>query len=285
MSLVDGTWRNDFGKPVYPGTPAPHALQDGLGLDFDADGTLYAWPGLYYPYVDDNGESIPVIDPAKYPITAWSLGYWRYKKEWTQDTRLFMTPYSGAGNESGGALVDGVAHTFADSQTALAVHRYDLRNGVKLPDLPLVLPSDPTMPGRVFHNSKVAIIGRKIYVLGYRWDGADASAPLFFVYDLDTQRATELAKPDVATMPPDRETRLAVSHGKVVWIRTSGPDGEIDGIWIYDPATDAWSVDRQVPIYGAFLCNSLVSLPDGRVGFSGGVFNRQQTHFWFYEAA
>jgi Uncharacterized protein conserved in bacteria len=64
----------------------------------------------------------------------------------------------------------------------------------------------------------------------------------------------------------------------------SGPDGELHGIYVYDPATNVWSVDRQVPSYGNFIGNAVTSLPDGRVAFSGGVFGRHQTHMWFYEA-
>ncbi len=82
----------------------------------------------------------------------------------------------------------------------------------------------------------------------------------------------------------DTEIRFGTSHGKVVWPFTMGPEGEIMNIHIYDPATNVWSVDTQVPSYGNFIGNAVTSLPDGRVAWSGAGFGRHQTHIWFYEA-
>ncbi len=69
-----------------------------------------------------------------------------------------------------------------------------------------------------------------------------------------------------------------------VWPADNGRDGEVSGIYVYDPATNAWAIDTQVPSYGNFIGNSGTSLHDARVAFAGANFGRQQTHIWFYQA-
>jgi hypothetical protein len=154
-----------------------------------------------------------------------------------------------------------------------------------LPQLPYTLKNPP---GTVayFERTKYALIGRHVYIIGIRTDGNPPSqVPVFLCWSLDAHSMTELPPPPVdGKKMQEIEIRPGVSHGKVVWPFANGPDGEIRGIYVYDPAAKKWAVDRQVPKQGAFIGNSVVSLPDGRVGFSGGVFGRQQTHFWFYEA-
>ena len=104
-------------------------------------------------------------------------------------------------------------------------------------------------------------------------------------WSLDDLTMTEVAAPPVNGPDiRDLEVRPAASNGKVVWPFTNGPDGEVYCIHVYDPATNAWATDSQVPNYGNFIGNSICSLPSGRIAFSGGVFGRQQTHMWFIEA-
>jgi hypothetical protein len=74
-----------------------------------------------------------------------------------------------------------------------------------------------------------------------------------------------------------------VSSGKLVWPRVYGPEGDIEGIAVYDPETDSWAVDEQMPSDGNYIANSLCSLPDGRVVMCGGVFGKRPTHLWTYE--
>jgi hypothetical protein len=123
-----------------------------------------------------------------------------------------------------------------------------------------------------------------VYVVGYATDGDKLKVPRFWRWHLDEHTFQELAPPPVDPAKlRDLETRLGASGNKVVWPYTSGPDGEIHGIYVYDTRTDDWAVDRQVPDYGHFIGNAVASLPDGRVVWSGGAFGRRQTHLWFYK--
>jgi len=61
-------------------------------------------------------------------------------------------------------------------------------------------------------------------------------------------------------------------HGKIGWPFTNCSDGVIHGIYIYDPATNGRAVDNQVPASGNFIGNSVTSLSDGRVAWSGSAY-------------
>ena len=280
MSLADGTWRQDVGAPVYPTLPAPHALQDGAGFEWVASrGKFLLWPGQYYAY-----------EPAGTPILEYSKGMWWFDpvtNTYQQELAFFGTYLSGTGSLFGGVFDDVNEHIveFGDSTSGFATKRWDVKNLVRLPDIPFSV-TRPSGYAAYFTRAKHVKIGRDVYIVGYRTNGTVASqTPLLLRWNLDTQKMQELAIPPVdGTQMKDLEIRLATSHGKVVWPFMNGPEGNLMGIWIYDPATNVWKVDTQVPAYGNFIGNSVCSLPDGRACFSGGVFGKQQTHMWFYDA-
>ncbi len=280
MSLADGTWRQDVGAPVYPTLPAPHALQDGAGFEWVASrGKFLLWPGSYFAY-----------DPAGSPILEYAKGMWWFDpvtNTYQQELAFFGTYGTSTGSVNGGVFDEVNEHIveFADSSSGFAVRRWDVKNLVRLPDIPFSV-SKPSGYAAYFTRTKHVKIGRNVYIVGYRTNGTVASqTPLLLRWNLDTQTMQELAIPPVdGTLIRDIEVRLATSHGKVVWPFMNGPDGNLMGIWVYDPATNVWMVDTQVPAYGNFIGNSVCSLPDGRVCFSGGAFGKQQTHMWFYEA-
>ena len=281
MDLTTGDWRQDHAGPVYPGVPAPHALQDGAGFEWDAaSGRFVIWPGSYFPY--EAGGS---------PIRTWSRGVWWFDpatNTYEQDTRLFGAEYSGTGCLYGGVFDEIKRHFIAlgDSSGAFAVRRWDVVAGVKLPDVPFTIARDPAAPAAYFTRSRPVKIGRNAYFLGYRTNGEKAGQkPLMLRLDLDSLAVTECAPPPVdGPSIRDIEIRPAASHSKLVWPFTTGPDGEVRGIHVYTPATNTWATDSQVPDYGTFVGNSICSLPDGRIAFGGSVFGRQSTHFWFIEA-
>ena len=155
----------------------------------------------------------------------------------------------------------------------------------RLPDIPFSI-TVPSKYAAYFSRGKQVKVGRQVYIIGYRTNGnVSSQTPLMLRWDLDAKVMQELAPPPVdGTLIRDIEIRFGTSNGKIVWPFTNGPEGEIHGIYVYNPATNGWSVDNQVPSYGNFIGNSLTSLPDGRVVWSGGVFGRQQTHIWFYFA-
>ena len=157
------------------------------------------------------------------------------------------------------------------------------------PSVPFKLSMQKPMAGAYFLRSKYVKIGRKVYICGYRTDGNVANQqPLFMVWDLDAMQMTELPPPPCSgAAMRDLQIQLSQSHGKVVFPFTMGPEGEINGIHVYDPATATWATDDQRPdeaSIGPFIGNSFVSLPDGRVAFAGGAEGRQQRAMWFYEA-
>ena len=290
MSLADGTWRLDVGQPVYPTLPAPHALQDDFGYAWvPSRSKLLIWPGVYFAY-----------DAPGSPILNYTGGVWWYDpvtKQYTQDTRLFPNmPYNGvspgivAGSTGSpfGGIYDDVNDQiveFGDSASSFAVRRWDVINMVRLADIPFNV-SSPNRTAAYFTRAMHVKVGRQVYIIGIRTNGLTSSqTPLMLRWDLDNHTMQELAPPPVdGTLIRDIETRIGTSHGKVVWPFTTGPDGVIHGIYVYDPTTNGWAVDNQVPAYGNFIGNTLTSLPDGRVVFSGGSFGPQQTHIWFYEA-
>ncbi len=290
MSLVDGSWRLDVGQPVYPTMPAPHALQDDFGIAWMPKRQQFVlWPGSYFAY--DNGNNPP--DPAVYPLLNYSRGVWFFDpatKTYTQYTQLFpdyLVGDTGTGSPHGGIYddVNDQIVEFGDSAKAFAVRRWDLTNLVRLPDIPFRVPL-AAGTAAYFTRGMHVKIGRSVYIIGYRTNGnVSSQTPLMLRWDLDNQVMQELAAPPVdGTLIRDLEIRIGTSNGKVVWPFGNGPDGEIHGIYVYDPATNGWAVDNQVPAYGNFIGNVLTSLPDGRVAWSGGVFGRQQTHIWFYQA-
>jgi len=280
MSLVDGSWRQDVGKPIYPTLPAPHALQDGAGFEWIASRQKFLlWPGFYYAY-----------EPAGSAILEYSKGMWWFDpvtNTYQQELAFFGTYGSSTGSVFGGVFDEINEHIveFGDSASGFAARRWDVKNLVRLPDIAFGV-SVPSGRAAYFTRTKHVKIGRDVYIVGYRTDGTIASqTPLLLRWNLDTQKMVELAPPPVdGTLIKDLEIRLATSRGKLVWPFTNGPEGNLMGIWVYDPATNVWSVDTQVPSYGNFIANSVCSLPDGRVCMSGGVFGKQQTHMWFYEA-
>lgn len=282
MSLADGSWRKDHAGPVVPTIPAPHALQDGAGFEWIASkGKFLIWPGGYYPY-----EAVGA------PIREWSRGIWWYEpvgNVFEQDARLFSAQYSGTGCLFGGIYDDtnGSILAFGDSSGGeYAIRRWDVVNGARLPDTRFSLARDPAAPAAYFTRGKPTRIGRFVYVIGYRTNGTVAGQkPLMFRCNMDTLVVEEFVAPPVSgPLIKDLEIRPAASRGKLVWPFTRGPEGDILGIYIYDPAANVWTTDDQVPSYGNFIANAVCSLPDGRIAMSGGVFGRQQTHMWFYSA-
>jgi len=280
MSLATGEWRQDHVGPMWPDLPAPHALQDGCGIEWDRrDLCFLLWPGSYFPY-----------EPEGAPIREWSRGVWRYKpvaNTYTQDVRLFPAQYSGTGCPYGGVFDDTRREilAFGDSSSGFAVRRWNVDDGVRLPDVPFTVRRDPDAPAAYFLRSRPVKIGNRVYIIGYRTNGERAGQkPLMLRVDLYTLEVTECAPPPVnGPDMRDLEIRPAASNGRVVFPFTTGPDGEVRGIHVYTPAADVWATDTQAPEYGNFIGNSICSLPDGRIAFSGGVFGKQQTHMWFIE--
>jgi hypothetical protein len=297
-SATDGTWscdmsgsdwRLEVGRP--PAVVAPHAYQDGFGFEFVGAKALL-WPGDIFPY-EPWSNPPTAAELLANPVLNYAGGiFWLdpATRTYTQDKRLFGAWLSGTGSPFGGVLDEINMHIveLMDSGANIC-RRWDLATMTRLPNIAFNVPapaSNVKATSAYFTQSKHAKIGRYVYVIGYSTDGV-VKIPRFWRWHLDLHTFVELAPPpiDAALITQPLEMRLAVSHSKVVWPLMNGPDGELHGIWIYDPAKNQWAVDTQVPIYGNFIANSIVNLPDGRVGMSGGNFGRQQTHFWFYEAA
>lgn len=282
VSLETGDdWREDVPKPVHPTLPAPHALQDGAGFVWVAAKSKFLiWPGSYFPY-EKKGD--PVLEYAK--------GAWWFDpatKTFTQELGLFGE-YGQASGCLHGGVYDEVKEeivVLGDASRGYGMHHWSVKELKKLPSVPFKIAapeSNKAAKASYFSRSQYAKIGRCVYAVGFSTDGTKLKIPRFWRWHLDDQTLTELAPPPVdGSKMKDLETRLGAGGGKVVWPFHSGPDGEIHGIYVYDPATNAWAVDRQVPDYGNFICNAVTSLPDGRVVWSGGAFGRQQTHLWFY---
>jgi len=174
---------------------------------------------------------------------------------------------------------------FRDDSGGLACRRWDVAALNALPALPFTLTKKPGHAA-YFMRSMPVKIGRHVYVIGYQTDGTSASkTPLFLRWHLDQHTMEQLPPPPVdGTKIQDLEVRLGTSHGRLVWPFMTGPEGDLQGIHIYEPISATWWNDTQVPGYGNFIGNAVTSLSDGRVVWSGGVFGKQQTHIWFYEA-
>jgi hypothetical protein len=280
MDLRDGSWREEVGPPVHPTRPAPHALQDGAGFVWiEARSRFLIWPGSYFAY-EEPGD----------PVLEYARGAWWFDpatNEFTQELGLFGDPGSGSGCLFGGVYdeVNDEILTFGDTDAGYAVRRWHVGGLARMADVPFEL-SLPSGHVAYFLLGQQVKIGRRVYVIGVRTNGeSESQEPLFLEWDLDARAMRQLAPPPVdGRRIQVLEIRAGTSHGKVIWPFTRGPEGEIDGIYVYEPSSDRWFVDRQVPDYGAFIGNSVASLPDGRVVFAGGSFGRQSTHIWFYEA-
>jgi hypothetical protein len=280
MDLATGTWRKDVDVPIYPTRPAPHALQDGAGFVWVASRQRFLiWPGSYYAY---EGAGDPILNYAK--------GMWWFDpatNTYTQELGLFGCYLCGTGNIFGGVYDEVNDHivAFGDTDEGYKAKRWHVGSLTRLPDVWFNL-QDPPNRASYFKNAQHVKIGRYVYVLGIRTGGSVSSQqPVFFRWHLDNRTVEELAVPPASgSQMIDIEIRLAASHGKVVWPFMRGPEGNILGLYVYDPAQNRWFEDTQRPSYGNFIGNSVTSLPDGRVVWSGGVFGRQQTHVWFYEA-
>lgn len=292
-SATDGTWsvnattfddwRQDVPAPAYPTLPAPHALQDGAGFEWVAKrGKFLMWPGSYFPYPQPWDE---VANPNQH----YSYGMWWFdpkSRTYAQDNRLFGKWLATTGCPFGGVYDEANDHIVAFSDASGSCLRWDVAAGVKLPDLPLGLRRDPVLKGCYFARTKPVKIGRYVYVIGIRTDGnASSQVAFLFRWHLDAHACEELAPPPVkGALLKDKEVRPAAAHGKLVWPVTYGPEGDVDGIAVYDPAKNAWTVDRSAPKFGNFIGNAICSLPDERIAFCGGGFGKPQTHLWLIEA-
>jgi hypothetical protein len=279
MSLVDGSWRQDVGDPVYPTLPAPHALQDGAGFAWCAKRSKFLiWPGSYYAY-----------EPAGTPILEYARGAWWFDpatSTFTQELGLFGTYGSSSGSLFGGIYDEVNDHivAFGDDSGAMGCKRWDVASLTALPTLAFKINKKPGHAA-YFQRGMHVKIGRYVYIIGLQTDGTASQSPIFLRWHLDQHTIEELPPPPVdGTKVVGIEIRMGTSHGRVVWPFMRGPEGDLMGIWIYDPASATWWNDTQVPSYGNFIGNAVTSLPDGRVVWSGGVFGKQQTHIWFYEA-
>lgn len=294
-SATDGTWsvdattlddwRFDVGKPVYPTLPAPHALQDDFGFVWiESRQRFLLWPGSYFPY-----------EPADAPIRNYSRGMWWFDpvtSTYEQELGLFGTYGESSGCIYGGAYdeVNDNIVVLRDSSGGYACRRWNVSALVRLPDIryPVPVPaSNAAAKGSYFTRTKYAKLDRYVYVLGYATDGTSLKIPRFWRYNLDANVLQELIAPPVAGANiVDIQVQLNVSNGKIVWLNVTGPDGDIKGIYVFDPATNSWAKDSQpLPADGSFMGNVTCSLPDGRIALAGGSFGRQQTRFNFYEAA
>ncbi len=281
MSLADYSWRQDHAGPSWPAVPAPHALQDGAGFAFvKSRGKFLLWPGSYYPY-----------EATDAPIRAFSRGLWWFDpvtNTYEQDRRLFDAMYSGTGCLYGGIYDDVNDHivAFGDSSGGFTVRRWNVESAGRLPDVPFTVRTDPAAKASYFARSRPVKIGREVYIIGYRTNGERAGQkPLMLCWHLDNLTMRECPPPPVGgPSMRDLETRPATSNGKLVFPFTTGPDGEIYGIHVYDLTAQTWTTDNQQPAEGNLVGNSICSLPDGRVAFCGSVFGRQSTHMWFIEA-
>jgi hypothetical protein len=157
------------------------------------------------------------------------------------------------------------------------------------PDIPFTVTGPNGLRAAYFTGCRHVKLGRKVYVLGYWTDGTVASQmPLLFAWDLDAKTIQNLAPPPISgpTIQKVYYLRAAAAATKIVMPWTpNGPDGVVQGIYVYDPAANSWTVDNQKPATGYFAGNSIVELPNNRVGFAGSVFAGQQTNYWMYQPA
>jgi N-acetylneuraminic acid mutarotase len=248
-----------------------------MGFAWSASrGRLLLWPGSY------------VVNSWNRP--EYAKGLWEFNpatNAWTQRLTMFAGgPETWTGNLFGGVFDEqtDTIYSFGDDSTVPEVKRWNVTTGVAstLPFPPGL--QRPAGHAAYFRHGQHARIGRWIYVIGAYSDGI-ALTPMMFRYNIDTRAIEVLPQPpvngsDMALI----EIRVGVSGTKIVWPFTNGPEGVIRGIYVYDTVSRLWMVDNQRPS-GFFGGNAVVSLPDGRVGFSGGAGGPIPTHIWFYKAA
>ncbi len=288
MSLEDGSWRLDVGKPVYPSLPAPSAIQDNGGFHWSSRLAQFIYHGGSFGYGGN--------------VFEYGDGLWFYEpvaKVWTQDLSLFAgvqwtttAQIDFYNNNTTGMTHGGVydAQTdiiYASTNTA-GMKRYDMTTRTQLATVSFVGSTTTPVAGHTgiyWGETKWVQNGRWLYMPTALYNGAVAYFALA-KYNIDSRAFVWCALPPMPTVSGTatfKEQRIGVSHDTIVWPKTSGPDAVISGIYLYDIASDTWTVDTQVPGYGNMLCNAITSLPDGRVAFSGGVFGPQMSHIWFYE--
>lgn len=294
-SAMDGTWRlnkktGEFTKIVGDPVPAiaPHALQDGALMQWrSATQKVFTGPGVFAPYDDKTG-GFASTDFVKYPKLAFARGCFELDVKattWEQNLGLFGTRGDSSGSRFGGVLddVNDLLVMLGDDSSGLAARRWDLKTNTRLPDITYSLARNPLAVATYFSQTRHTIVGRWVYALGYSTDGANVFIPRFVRWGLDSHVIEDLPPPPYPGL--QESTRLATSSGKVVWIRTVHPAGDVLNILIYDPTTKVWSQDMTRPTVGNFLVNSEASMFDGQIvmgGGSGGML--RQTHIWFYTA-
>jgi hypothetical protein len=62
-----------------------------------------------------------------------------------------------------------------------------VQTGRRLSDVPVRLVRDPAAPAAYYRRTQPVRIGRSVYALGVRTDGASVRKPLMIRYDLDAQ--------------------------------------------------------------------------------------------------
>lgn len=292
MDMTDGSWRLDVGEPVYGSVVAPHAYQDGALFEWmPSRNKLLFFGGLVFGY-DDDGD----------PLYNYSSGYWMFDPiagTWEQVAKFFTNPtlyhaIPNDGNDYGGVYDEDTdtVYVLGDSGSSATARRFNIGTGVQDSSIAYTIPASGIsgFVAAYFQRTRLARLGRYIYAVGYYTNGVN-SAPAnchaaFWRYGIDDHTFVRLADPPAFTQNVDeKELVLCVSNGKIVHPRRYGTQGDMpDGILVYNPANDTWEADTKTPAYGAFIQNSVTSLPDGRVVMAGGVFGSQQTNLWFYEA-
>ena len=288
MSMVDGSWRLDVGKPNYPTLAAPHAYQDGC---------LFTWMPSRNKFLFGFG-GVFGYEPDGDPLYNYSNGYWMFDpitNTWEQRVNKFWSnptldnAVNGTGNEYGGVYdeITDTVYVLGEGVTvALGAKRYNIATEVQDSTIPFTIPSSgiPGYSQAVFGRTRQCQLGRYIYAVGYYSNGIN-KVPGFWRWGIDDHTFVRLADPPAFTTTiDDKELVLVKSHGKICHPRRNGPEGNMpDGMLIYDPATNVWTQDTKAPAYGNYIANSVCEIPDGRIAMAGGVFGLQQTHFWFYE--
>lgn len=298
MDLATGVWRYESGYDYTGGNweyPIPNGFQDECAWFFvpSAHKFLLGFNGPF-PYGSAEGT----------PQGEWTKGVWWFDPAvaaggdpagcWAQDLRLFpsymYTLDSDPKIKTGDATYDSVTNRLykVDVVNNLLVW-YDINTFAKSSVSIGTAWYGGVSSTRDSRNGQVVLDGY-LYFQYYFYTGVAAGEQRFARVNLTTYAAERLADPprpsSVPTWPVHTlEPRLGRSNGKVVWPVTTGPEGDVYGMLVYNPATNTWIDDVTRPSVGNFLCNSLTSLPDGRVAMCGQSFNAKKlTHIYFYEA-
>lgn len=286
MSCTDGTWRLDFGLPVYPSSPAPSAGQDGALLIWMANRQKFLFvPGYYFgPY----GWSVP----------QYENGIW-----WFDPVALTWENFIGAFNQPMGGLLTGSIYggcydatndqlvAAMDDQIGRVVRRWNMANQTRLSDIPITGLVVPPGYAALYYGlyCRQVLVGRLLYVVGYATDGI-VNTPVFFKVNIDTGVATMLTPPVIPNFSSQAGSlQLGVSNGKIIFPYAGGgyPDGTMPlGILVFDPGAGTWTADTQVPSYGNFLVNAVAcsETSDHKLYMAGAEFGSPQTHIWSYKA-